>query len=387
MAADLMPKSGTSVALAASRAFQRRCAAVIVVVAIVSLCRPIAAQQKPATTPLEYASRAREVVAALAAGRFDEVFADFSPAHGPNLSPRSIGNGWEQVIRMSGQFQKIEAVQVADRQYHVATVTCIFDSAKRDVLIYFDNDGRIAGLQYAPPAASSSASAAETWTAPSYADPSTFHEVPVRIADGQWNLPGTLTLPNGTGPYAAVVLVSGSGANDADGTLGPNKVLKDLAWGFANKGIAVLRYPKRTHVYGAASSADPGTFTVKDEYLDDARAAVALLASRQDIDRKRIFVAGHSEGGFLAPRIASGDPSVAGIIILEGNTRSIAQAAVDQLRYLAGLPGPNAAAIRNMLPEVQAQAAAMTSPNLKPGTTLKLLNSTVPSSYVLDLRR
>jgi dienelactone hydrolase len=155
----------------------------------------------------------------------------------------------------------------------------------------------------------------------------------------------------------------------------------------ASGGIAVLRYPKRTHVYGAASSSDPKTFTVTDEYIDDARAAVGVLASQPGIDRRRICLIGHSEGGYLAPRIASGDPKIQGVVVLAGNTRSIEDAALDQLHYLGSLPGPNAAAIRKMLPEVQAQADVIKSTDLESGRTVKLLNATIPSSYFIDLRR
>ena len=100
-------------AIAASRSLQRACAA-LVAVTVVSIHGPVAARQTSVAP--DYSSRARAVVAALAAGRFDEVFADFSDAHGPNLSPASIRNGWNQVTAQSGQLQKVEAVQVADRQ-------------------------------------------------------------------------------------------------------------------------------------------------------------------------------------------------------------------------------------------------------------------------------
>ena len=68
---------------------------------------------------------------------------------------------------------------------------------------------------------------------------------------GEWALPATLTMPAGTGPLPAVVLVHGSGPDDRDETVGANKPFKDLAAGLASRGIAVLRYDKRTKVHGA----------------------------------------------------------------------------------------------------------------------------------------
>ena len=118
----------------------------------------------------------------------------------------------------------------------------------------------------------------------------------------------------------AVVLVQGSGPQDQDETIGPNKPFADLAYGLASQNIAVLRYVKRTKQYGADSKSD-APFTVKDEVTDDAIAAVALLTKMPEINKKQIYVLGHSLGGMLAPRIAAEDPQVAGIIIMAGTAR------------------------------------------------------------------
>lgn len=373
---------------------------------------PLAFAQQIAAPESDYSSRAQNVVNQLVARQFDKVFAQFDTTMANAISADKLSEVWGQVLSQAGDFQKIESANVIEQAgYHVATVTCAFAKARVNVIVAFDAASRIAGLRLVPAEnapsvssaspsqnsnASSSAaspqnsqaaqSAPESWSAPPYADPSKFHEVSVTVADGQWQLPGTLTLPNGKGPFTAVVLVSGSGPNDADETIGPNKVFKDIAWGLATNGIAVLRYPKRTHEYGAKSSADPENLTVKDEYLDDARAAVALLASRPDINPHRIFLAGHSEGGYLAPRIAAADPQIAGIIILEGSTRPIEQLVIEQLKYQASLGVPNAAQIEKFIPEAEAQAKAIEDPNLRPGVMLPLLTTKVPSSYFLDLR-
>ena len=103
------------------------------------------------------------------------------------------------------------------------------------------------------------------------------HEVPVTVEDGPWRLPGTMTLPNGKGPFPAVGLVPGSPPMDQDSTMGPNKIFKDLAWGLGSHGIAVLRYTKRTHQYGAGLAAARSSFTVREELNQDARAAIGLL--------------------------------------------------------------------------------------------------------------
>lgn len=345
----------------------------------------LAKQQTATTAPPDYTARANQAVNDLAARQFDKVFAQFAADMAAQVPLDKLAPGWDQITGQAGAFQKIDSSSETESSgYHVVTVTCIFEKARINIMFAFDDAGHIAGMHIAPLQAAAPPPA--PWNPPPYADSTKFHEESVTVSDGQWQMPGTLSIPNGKGPFAAVVLVSGSGPNDADETIGPNKVFKDIAWGLAANGIAVLRYPKRTLQYGAKSSSDPQNLTVKDEYIDDARAAVALLATRPEINPKRIFLAGHSEGGYLAPRIVAGDPQIAGIIILEGPTRPIEQLVIDQLQYEASLGGPNTAQIQAAIPVAQQQAKAIEDPNLKPGTDVKLLTATVPSSYFLDLR-
>jgi pimeloyl-ACP methyl ester carboxylesterase len=132
-----------------------------------------------------------------------------------------------------------------------------------------------------------------------------------------------LSLPSGAGPLPAIVLVHGSGQHDRDETIGPNKPFRDLAWGLASRGIAVLRYEKRTRQHQQRVAQLENGFTVKEEAIDDAGAAVALLRNRTGIRANRIYVLGHSLGAMLAPRIAAADPAVAGLVLMAGPVRSL----------------------------------------------------------------
>jgi fermentation-respiration switch protein FrsA (DUF1100 family) len=120
--------------------------------------------------------------------------------------------------------------------------------------------------------------------------------------------------------------------------------------------------------------------------MDDASAAVALAATLPEVDRTKIFLAGHSEGGYLAPRIAAGTPAVAGVILLAGNVRTLDELLVDQVRYQASLAGPMTPAIQQLIDLAETSRKEITDPNLKPGDTVHVLQSTVPASYILDLR-
>ncbi|WP_328808332.1 alpha/beta hydrolase family protein [Nonomuraea antri] len=189
--------------------------------------------------------------------------------------------------------------------------------------------------------------------------------------------------PTPSGPVPGVVLLAGGGPFDRDGTAGPNKPLKDLAWGLAAQGVAVLRFDKVTHAHAAQVAADPG-FTMTDEYVPHAVAAVRLLRSLPEVDPSRVFVLGHSMGGKVAPRVAAAEPSVAGLVVLAGDTQPMHRAAVRVLRHLAGPdPSPEAAAALDAISE---QAAAVDDPGLSPDTPASSLPFGLSGSYWLDQR-
>jgi dienelactone hydrolase len=177
------------------------------------------------------------------------------------------------------------------------------------------------------------------YVVPSYADEGSFQEVDVTVGLDPWALPGTLTLPESDAPVPAVVLVHGSGPNDRDETIGGSQPFKDLAWGLASRGIAVLRYDKRTRVYGPRLSPDIG---LEEEVVLDALSALEMARSRPEVDPGRVFLLGHSLGGMVAPEIGSREESLAGIAILAAPARPFFQVLTSQLEYLATLqPDPD----------------------------------------------
>jgi dienelactone hydrolase len=206
------------------------------------------------------------------------------------------------------------------------------------------------------------------------------------LVNGKFELPGTLTLPKGDGPFPAVVLVHGSGPHDQDETIGPNKGFKDLAYGLAAHGIAVFRYTKRTEKYGEKSSDDPAKLTVDDEVISDARAAVALVAQQPKINPKQVFLLGHSLGAYLAPRIATGDSQIAGIAILGANTKPIEQVIVEQVRYLASKGGAPADEAAKQVSSVEAAEKQIESPDATENPNLDSAGWPRLSGYQRKLR-
>jgi len=188
--------------------------------------------------------KARQFLAALEKGDFKLAARDFDETMLKVSGPEKLEPFWkEQFPKQVGAFKK----QTAARRdqlggYEIVLVTCVFEKATLDARIVFDKAGKIAGFSFVPSVP------AVKYEPPAYADPAKFEEKEVTVGSGEWPLPGTLTIPKGNGPFPGLVLVHGSGANDRDESLGPNKPFKDLAWGLASRGIAVLRYDKRTKV-------------------------------------------------------------------------------------------------------------------------------------------
>lgn len=223
-------------------------------------------------------------------------------------------------------------------------------------------------------------------SAPPYADPALYTEQEVKISSGSFNLPGTLTMPKGEGPFPAVILVHGSGSNDRDESLGPNRPFRDLAWGLASKGIAVLRYDKRTLIY-AEKSADPiENLTVKEESMDDALAAAALLRTTPGIDPQKVFILGHSLGGMLTPRIVAQDSELAGAIIMAGNTRPLEDLMVVQTSYLAEADGTVSLAEKNQIDIVKKLVRNIKALTESQRGEKGLFILGAPAAYWLDLR-
>lgn len=212
-------------------------------------------------------------------------------------------------------------------------VPCRFSMAEMDIVLTLDGEGAIAGLvtdRYTGPAKKENSEGRH------YSETELF--LPVPEMNGE--LPGTLTVPEGEGPFPAVVLIHGSGPNDRDESIGTLKPFRDIAEDLSNHGIAVYRFDKRTLVFGKEMSGDR-TITLREESVLDAVRAVQLLAGQDQIDPERIFVLGHSLGGTAVPAIDSelkSQPVPArGYILMAPGARRLDTIIRDQYDFLAKL--------------------------------------------------
>jgi len=193
-------------------------------------------------------------------------------------------------------------------------------------------------------------------------------------AGGRWTLPG-------------VVLVHGSGPIDRDETIGPNLPFRDLAWGLASQGIAVVRYDKRTLTHRGKFTPDVlSRLTVQEETIDDALLAAQLLRQTDKIDPQRVYVLGHSLGGMLAPRIGQQDPALAGLIMIAAANRPLEDLVLDQMNYILNLDGELDSQETAQLEALQTQAANAKNPDLPENTPPEDLPLGMPAAYMRDLQ-
>ncbi|NLM53377.1 MAG: alpha/beta fold hydrolase [Firmicutes bacterium] len=157
-----------------------------------------------------------------------------------------------------------------------------------------------------------------------------------RVEAGDVTLAGTLTLPQGEGPFPAVLLNSGSGPQDRDGNTPPalmTSMFRLMAEYFTELGIAVLRYDER----GVGESTGDYNAATFSDLMDDIRALIAYLKGHPEIDQHHIVILGHSEGGVFAPILASEDPDIAGIVLLGAPSAPLDKIMIEQLEHQASL--------------------------------------------------
>ena len=170
-----------------------------------------------------------------------------------------------------------------------------------------------------------------------------FVEREVQFPSGTLKFPATLCLPaNAKGKVAMVVLVHGSGPNDRDETIGPNKPFRDIAHGLAAAGIGTLRYDKRTYAF--KTQIDPKTATVEEETIADAVAGIQYARTLPEADAQRVFVLGHSQGAMFAPFIAE-RAQTRGAILMAAAERPLDQVVPEQIAFGLKLNGKSDAEI------------------------------------------
>ena len=147
-------------------------------------------------------------------------------------------------------------------------------------------------------------------------EPAPYRSEEVSFENGDIHLAGTLTVPEGTGPFPGVVLITGSGPQDRDEVVAGFPIFRVLSDHLTRQGIAVLRYDDR----GVGGSSGSVSTSTSADFAGDALAGLARLAEHPDVDPARVGLVGHSEGGIVAPIAASRSEAVRFAVLLAGST-------------------------------------------------------------------
>jgi pimeloyl-ACP methyl ester carboxylesterase len=196
--------------------------------------------------------------------------------------------------------------------------------------------------------------------APESKEPSNWVERSLTFPSGSLQMPATLCLPAApAGHVPVVILVHGSGPQDRDETIGPNKPFRDIAHGLAGAGVATLRYDKRTFAF--KPQIDVKTLTLDQEVTDDAVAALEYAKSLTEIGRENVFLLGHSMGGTMAPYIARRFPSLRGVIMMAAAARPLDRLITEQITFQMKVAGSSEADITKRVQDLEGAFARIKS--------------------------
>jgi dienelactone hydrolase len=310
-------------------------ALLLFLVACAARSGPIAPPESGASLAPGRTDIAERFVELVAKDKFDDAFKMFDAPMVKAFPLETLRQSWLQLVKGLGPFVRVAYASTKRKdRFEAVSFALEFEDAYFTWRVILDTKtGLITGL-FSQPGSPPLDPAREPKR------PGDVAESEVTVGSGKWALPGTLStriIGAASVPSSpAVVLVHGSGPNDRDESSGPNKVFRDIAWGLASRGIAVLRYEKRTRAHGAKMKAIK-YLSLKDEVIDDAVAAAALLRTQTTIDPKRIFVLGHSLGASTGPLIAGADPKLAGLILMAGSTRPFEDVIKAQISYLTSI--------------------------------------------------
>jgi len=343
---------------------------------------PQKSQQVPAVVLDNYAEKAKKLIGHLEAREYDPLLAEFDSQMAKAMDKIKLTAAWEQLVSHTGKLtRQVSSTREVKGHYQMISTLCEFEKAFLNIKMTFNKDGQLAGLFFAPAEQPGVASV------PPYVQADRFAEENVTFGDAPFQLPGVLCLPREGTAAPAAVLVHGSGPNDRDETIGPNKPFRDLAQGLCSAGFVVLRYDKRTKVHAGLVLKDAKSITLDSETSDDAKKAVGFLQAHPKVRRDKVFVIGHSLGAMAAPGIARDLPGLGGIVLLAGNARPLEDLILEQVTFLTRLDGQSSDEEKQALDKIKQQVRKVKDPALSQDTPSDQLPLGMPAAYWIHLSR
>lgn len=277
-----------------------------------------------------YYDRAETVLTAFCEEDYGAITALFDATMQQTLGTERLAEAYEGIKKTKGAFVKeVARASEVQEDYVVVVLTCLHENGYLDLRVVFDGEKRISGLQLLE------SKGPKDTTPP----PQGVLEKEVSFGTEAYPLKGTLSYPESAQePVPVVVLVHGSGPCDRDESVGPTRPFRDIAWGLGQRGIAVLRYDKRTYTYATACAVEVAAdrFTVREETMDDALLAVEYARHLTEFTPGPVYLLGHSLGAMLVPRMAE-EADAAGYIMLAAPAQPLEDLILMQYTYLLSL--------------------------------------------------
>jgi len=327
-----------------------------------------------------YISTAKALLLANENLKFEEAMTYFDPSLGNKISAAILKKGWDVVQTKLGPIKNTGIPRVeSNGGGKTVYIPCQFENMMLDLKVSLTTDVKALGFLFVGHVD------AGAYSLPAYADINKISKMDIDVKTGSFTLPGEFVYPkNSTKKLPVVILVHGSGPNDRDESIDANKPFKDIAYGLASQGIAVIRYDKRTKVYGM-QMAEKNNVTLENETIQDAISAIALAKHLDRVDTNRIYVLGHSLGAMAAPRIAAyAKGQIAGIIMMAGPARPLEDLILEQITYLTSL-NPSSGA-EKQLEETKKEVAKLKDGSLSPKTPSDQLPLGASANYWLYLQ-
>lgn len=327
----------------------------------------------------DYLKRSEQIFTLVRAKEFGKIMADFDSSLAKQVDSVRLLSAWNSLLERVGNFVKVtETTTEKVGKHDVVIQKSEFEKRAVDFKLVYGENGKIKGIFFVPEVKKF------VFTNPDYLDSSRFYEKRMYLTTGEYRLPAILTMPRNVVRPPVLILVHGSGPNDKDETVGNTKIFRDISVGLAAQGIAVLRYDKRTRNYGSRMPELMRNLTVKEETMDDVLSAIKLMKQDSTLDAGRVYLAGHSLGGMLLPRIAMQTKDISGLILMAANARPIEDLMLEQMNYLSA--GDSASEelvhMRDSMQTEVARIKKLTKSNAQ--DSIGILG--IPVSYWLDLK-
>lgn len=268
--------------------------------------------------------KAKSIFYSLKTADYAQLNSYFSADFSKKLPVNELEKTFKKFAERYGQADSLLAFQIrvtAEASYYEQAVQ--FENEKMDIIFTLNENGELTALRIAPYTDKTE------WQAPTYVKQEKFKEQSIEIGE-ELPLLGKFTAPNHATKLVVVVMVHGSGPNDMNESLGPNKLFKDLAYGLASNNISSIRYNKRSYDYKNSIAKRANKITIDEVVTDDA---VKAIAKAKALGAEKIILLGHSLGAHMAPKIAA-KAHVDGVILMAGNASPLQEVILPQITHI-----------------------------------------------------